>query len=497
MAERFVEHFRSLGFARLEKISAAWLVLAHGTEAPKGMEEGLFHDLHTMKGEAHVLGLKELGRLCQRLEAVLFAVRGREYRVPEEANMVVVMALRLIAVLLKRKPGAPLRGIDFEGFLEQMEAVLGEFDEQSSDTRTLTVMATTDVRSPEPNAHLPMSTRRRLGSMATTLYLEHLRASGASSERLLECWRVLAREISLLEAVSLAPDLSRHAAVARELARELEKEVDVSLDVDDDVRAATEVLDVLNTVVLHAVRNALDHGIETPARRLAAGKPSASRLRIWARQEQDRVALRVEDDGAGVDLERVRSRAIEKGYLGAEEAANATRETLLRVLFRFGFSTRDSPSDLSGRGVGLDAARAAVERFGGSIALDTVDGRGATLAVRVPHAPRTMDVHVFPARDPRILFAIPATYDVAPCDSAGAVDPLVRLDLPARPTAALGSSSALRVRERDREVRLVAGGVVRADVAARLCPTQDESTEIVTTGGGEAILIRPLAWANG
>jgi hypothetical protein len=117
-------------------------------------------------------------------------------------------------------------------------------------------------------------------------------------------------------------------------------------------------------------------------------------------------------------------------------------------------------------------------------------------------------VHVFPARDPRVLFAIPATYqlglptrgdgisgahDLTPAE---AIDPLVRLALPPPPPEARASSSVLRVGDGEREICLVVGGAVRADVAARLCPSHDESTEIVRAGGGEAILIRPLAWTH-
>jgi two-component system chemotaxis sensor kinase CheA len=495
VVERFVDRFRALSFERLERIDAAWLVLTHGTAAPKRMEEDLFRDVHTMKGEAHLLGLGEIGRLCDRLEDVLFAVRNRQYLVPEEVNIVVIMALQLIAVLLKKRPGSPQQGVDLEGFLEQMGEVLGEFDRQPSEARNLTILASSHLRSTDASTELGMNARQRLGAVATVLYLEHLRATGASSRRLLESWRVLAREIALLETVSLAVDLSRHAAVARELARELDKDVEVVLDVGEDVRAATEVLDVINTVVLHGVRNALDHGIETSEQRRAAGKAAPSKLRIWARQEEDWVALCIEDDGAGVNLDRVRSRAIEKGYLTADEAAGATRDALLSLVFRFGFSTRDTPGELSGRGVGLDAARAAVERFGGSITLETIQGRGTTLTVRLPHAPRTMDVHVFPACGSRVLFAIPASYDVSPCETEEAVDPLAALDLPARG----GDASArhmLVVREGEHEARIVAGGAVRTDVAARLCPAKEGGIEIVACGAGEAILIRPETLAT-
>jgi chemotaxis protein histidine kinase CheA len=448
-----------------------------------------------MKGEAQMLGFAEIGRLSERLEDVLFAVRARGYRVPEEVNIVVIMALQLTARLLKRKAGTRPRGLDLDGFLREMEEVLFDFDEKPSDAQRLTVLASPELRPPDANPQLGMTARSRLASVATTLYLEHLRASGASSRRLLESWRVLAREIALHEAVPLEADLSRHAAAARDLARELDKEVEVALDVDDGVRAAAEVLDALNTVVLHAVRNAVDHGIEAPLQRSARGKPPAGRLRLWARQHEDWVALRIEDDGDGVDVERVRRRAIEQGYLGEAAAATASTGDLLALVFRFGFSTREAAGDVSGRGVGLDAARSAVERFGGSIAIDSEAGRGTTLTVQVPNVPRTLDVHVVPAYGSSVLLAVPATCEVSPSTvvPAGAIDPLVLLDLPR--SAAGGEPCSVRVRDGARQVHLLVGGLPRQDVAARLCPSKGESIgiEIVRCAAGEAILVHPSA----
>src|SRR5690606_1890417 len=127
--------------------------------------------------------------------------------------------------------------------------------------------------------------------------------------------------------------------------------------------------DAIHAALLHTLRNAADHGIESPEARVAAGKPRRGTISVRLALESDEIVVTVHDDGAGVDLESIRQRAEKLGMLSAEEAQTLPDATVLDLTFAPGFSVREAASTISGRGIGLDAVRAGIERLGGSITL--------------------------------------------------------------------------------------------------------------------------------
>ncbi len=171
--------------------------------------------------------------------------------------------------------------------------------------------------------------------------------------------------------------------IARDLAAALGKQVLVQLE-GEDVGVDKAVNEALKDPLLHLVRNALDHGIETPAERVAAGKPAAGLLRIRAFHEGGRVYLEVADDGRGVDPDALLAKAVEQGVVTAEEAAELTAAETLDLMFRAGLSTRDEVTATSGRGVGMDVVRSSLEQVGGSIEVSSTPGRGVLFRLNVP-----------------------------------------------------------------------------------------------------------------
>lgn len=176
---------------------------------------------------------------------------------------------------------------------------------------------------------------------------------------------------------------SRFPKLARDIARQLGKEVEVQLH-GEDTDLDKNLVDALADPLVHMVRNSVDHGIELPAQRLAAGKPAAGKLVLSAVQEGDGIRIDIRDDGAGIDAERVRRKAVEKGVIDAAGAAMLTPDDCLQLIFLPGFSTKEEVSDLSGRGVGMDVVMSRIKQLNGSIELDSRLGHGTTLRIRVP-----------------------------------------------------------------------------------------------------------------
>jgi two-component system, chemotaxis family, sensor kinase CheA len=190
-----------------------------------------------------------------------------------------------------------------------------------------------------------------------------------------------------LQLLPLRGPLQSLGRYARDLARSLGREVEVEVE-GEETRLDRRIARGLEEALLHLVRNAVDHGIEPPEARLAAGKPRAGRLRLAAAAEGARVRLEISDDGAGVDPARVVEQAVRAGLVEPAAAAGLGRDEALRLLFLPGLSTRASVSELSGRGVGLDAVAAAAGRVGGEVAVETAAGQGTTFRVEVPVARR-------------------------------------------------------------------------------------------------------------
>ncbi len=173
------------------------------------------------------------------------------------------------------------------------------------------------------------------------------------------------------------------ARMARKLAREAGKEVDLQLR-GGEVELDKLILEDLADPLMHLIRNAIDHGVEAPDARARAGKPRAGAIGLSARQRGNHVVIEVSDDGAGVDEEAVRQKAVERGLIAEKAARELGRREALNCIFLPGLSTAEKVSELSGRGVGLDVVKTNIARLSGIIDLASARGRGTTFSITLP-----------------------------------------------------------------------------------------------------------------
>ena len=170
---------------------------------------------------------------------------------------------------------------------------------------------------------------------------------------------------------------------ARDIARRRNREVELVI-AGADIELDRAILDELAEPVLHVLRNAIDHGLEDDTIRKAAGKPIKGRLDVGVRRDRDRVILEIADDGAGMDVERLKSVAISRGLLTTEQAAGLSRRDALLLCCVPGLSTRTDVTDISGRGVGMDAVKRAVEDVGGTLDIESTEGKGTRVRLVLP-----------------------------------------------------------------------------------------------------------------
>jgi two-component system chemotaxis sensor kinase CheA len=259
------------------------------------------------------------------------------------------------------------------------------------------------ARLAEDGLHEPQPTQV-LAVLATMLRRVAVELEGGQRRLIRSAEEQLEKMLSL-QLQPMRGFLLSFARYARELARSLQREVEVELE-GEETRLDRRIARELEEALLHLVRNSVDHGIESPEVREARGKPRAGRIRIKALADGPRVRLVIEDDGGGIDIQRVLQHAVEVGLVDAATAAGMGKKEALRLLFAPGFSTRKQVSEISGRGVGLDVVATAVNRVGGEVFVETEPRRGTTFILEVPVARRGESVMLL--RVGQLRIALPA-----------------------------------------------------------------------------------------
>jgi len=197
---------------------------------------------------------------------------------------------------------------------------------------------------------------------------------------------------------------SRFSKVARDIARSLGKEINLELS-GAETELDRNLVEALADPLVHLVRNAIDHGVETPELRVASGKSRAGHIHLMAQQEGDYVSISIQDDGAGIDPERLRNKAREKGLIDAETASRLSAEECLHLVFLPGFSTKAEVTDISGRGVGMDVVQSRIRELSGQIQIYSELGRGTRFSIRVPLTLAILPTLLVQAGEP--VYALP------------------------------------------------------------------------------------------
>lgn len=199
----------------------------------------------------------------------------------------------------------------------------------------------------------------------------------------------------------------RFPRMVRDLAQAQGKQIRLDL-VGQEVKIDKAMVESLADPLLHMVRNSADHGIEPPEERRAAGKPEEATIRITAEQQGSRILIKVSDDGKGIDAERVRRKAVERGLIKEDESHQLSQDEILKFIFRAGFSTAEVVTETSGRGVGMDVVRTNVMRLGGNIHLESELGKGTTFTMQMPLSAAVQEVLLVEASGQTL--AIPGRY---------------------------------------------------------------------------------------
>ncbi|WP_284876982.1 chemotaxis protein CheA [Brevundimonas sp. MEB006b] len=291
----------------------------------------------------------------------------------------------------------------------------------------------------------------------------------------LEDLELLTREIQdsvmAIRAQPVKSVFQRMPRLVREVADMVSKQVRL-VTAGEDTEVDKTVVERLAEPITHMLRNAIDHGLETPEERVAAGKPAEGTVRLAALHRSGRIVIEISDDGRGINRERVKKIAVDKGLIAAD--APLTDEQIDNLIFAPGFSTAAVVSDISGRGVGMDVVKRSIQALGGRISISSVPGKGSTFTLSLPLTLAVLDGMVVAAAEQTLIAPLPAiveslTPQAVDLHFVGGVDPVIRF--------------------RDRFLPLIDVALIMGFREQPMNPTEGVAVVVETEGGQQAALL--------
>jgi two-component system chemotaxis sensor kinase CheA len=365
----------------------------------------IFRYVHTIKGTSSFIGFEQMSELTHKFEDVLNKLRKFELKLNPEIMDVILEAQDLMKVLLSKLEANDLSPIDISGVVSKLERISrGEFlieedvekasvDNVSQKLQSKVIDKTVRIDVERLDELMNLVGELVLGRNRLTQIVFGIveRFEGESLAReLMDTIAQVDYLTSELQAVvmrarmmPIAKVFSKFPRIVRDLSRDLNKEVEL-LIYGEETEVDKSVIESIHDPLVHLIRNAIDHGIETPQERKAVGKPEKGKVILRAEHEGNFIVITVEDDGRGIDPERVRRKAVEKKIITEQEASSISDRDALNLIFLPGFSTASKVTNVSGRGVGLDVVKANITKLNGMIDVQSTLGQGTKFILKLP-----------------------------------------------------------------------------------------------------------------
>ncbi len=354
----------------------------------------LFRLMHNLKANARAMGFTDLGEVAHHLETLFGLIRDKERDFSGPLARVVFIGLDALGTMI-RAVGANQPLPDATVLLDNLDRLvrgeapvlddveLAESEEEANKKMELSDLVYIQVKKLDNLLNLVgelVIDRDRVMTLAQELGNPALLATAQHLFRISDDLQYSVMDVRL---VGVGVLLNKFPRVVRDVATAENKEVVLTLS-GQDVQIDRNVLQIITDALLHLVRNAVSHGLETTAQRSEAGKPAVGQLTLSALTERDDVLIQVRDDGRGINTEAVRKKAIERGLTTAAAAANLDEQAIWAFLFEPGFSMAQKITDISGRGVGLDVVKLALDSLGGQLRVESQLGVGTTFTLVLP-----------------------------------------------------------------------------------------------------------------
>ncbi|MBF9220766.1 chemotaxis protein CheA [Hymenobacter ruricola] len=391
--QEYRELFMAEALEYYDSMSRHLSELERNPDAGPALNE-LFRLMHNLKANARAMGFNDLGEVAHHLETLFGLIRDQERAFSGPLIKVVFAGVDALGNMI-RAVGANQPLPDATALLENLDRlvrgeapVLEEVDAPDSEEEANKKMELSDL------VYIQVKKLDNLLNLVGELVIDRDRIMTLAQEldnpALLATAQHLFRisddlQYSVMDArlVGVGVLLNKFPRVVRDVASAEDKEVELTLS-GQDVQIDRNILQIITDALLHLVRNAVSHGLETTAQRQQAGKPTVGQLTLSALTERDDVLIQVRDDGRGIDTEAVRRKAVERGLVSAGAAAQLDEKAVWAFLFEPGFSMAQKVTDISGRGVGLDVVKLALDSLGGQLRVESELGAGTTFTLVLP-----------------------------------------------------------------------------------------------------------------
>ncbi len=419
MAQDFLEESRE----HLDHLNLDLVRLEENPEDEELINE-IFRTVHTLKGGASFVGMDGIKVISHKIEEVFGAIRSGSLKVIPSIIDTMLEAVEVLNILRERSVTKDTTFFDTTRVEQELMGILSEIplkfatcptgEETSMPIQEITMPNDSGVERTRAESILPhtvlgsqtirvitekldvlinlvgemITARNRLKGFSDRFRNDELAGIASTIERLTG---QLHNAVMSVRMVPIERLFIKFPGVVRNLARQQNKQIDLTIE-GEETELDKTVLEQMYDPLVHLLRNAVDHGIESTEIREKLGKPPAGRIRLLSRYEKGGVLIEVADDGGGIDPEMIREVAVRKGLVSPEEARLMSNDRAIRFMLTPGFSTSSKVSEISGRGVGMDVVRENVQRLRGVLDIETAVGQGTVIRIQLPLTLAILDV---------------------------------------------------------------------------------------------------------
>ena len=341
----------------------------------------IFRSAHTIKGMAATMGYEQTKDLCKNIENIFDGIRKKQQKLSSNLASALFKCLDVLQQMINDEN----KKIDLESYISILKN-----PDKPQEIETTESMQPTQL----PTIRVKMSDLDSLVNLVGELIISKMKLENALKEEgsvksktvLLDLGRLVSDmqyQSLKLRLVPIETIFKRSERVVRDTANKLGKQIHLSMD-GSKIELDRTILDAISDPLLHILRNCVDHGIEIPSERKKIGKSETGAIKLSAYHIGEQIAIKIEDDGKGIDLEKVKTKAIENGIISPEEASELSVEKTLDLISAPGLSTAKTVTDISGRGVGMDVVINKVRDIGGNVQITTQKGKGTTMILMLP-----------------------------------------------------------------------------------------------------------------
>lgn len=377
----------------------------------KSLLSNIFRLMHTIKGTCGFLGLPRLETVAHRAENVLGRFRDGDLLVTPAYVSLILQSIDRVRMILDsiEKSGKEPEGSDSD-LIEKLDAVYEGRDTQIISTEQAPVIETPPEKTQLQNMQhdttgesgtianqtlrVNVDVLEKLMTMVSELVLTRnqllqiLRGQKESNfstplQRLNHVVSDLQDGVMKTRMQPVGNAWTKLPRIIRDISLELGKKIDLEMH-GENTELDRQVLDMIKDPLTHMVRNSADHGIEMPQDRIKVGKPETGRIILSAFHEGGHIIIQISDDGKGLPLEKIKNKALQNGLVTQEELATLSPQQIQQFIFKAGFSTAEKVTSVSGRGVGMDVVRTNIEKIGGAIEMNSIEGKGSTFTIKIP-----------------------------------------------------------------------------------------------------------------